>query len=69
MVVHGWLEQPEEDIPPEEIWHHSERLEEWFESVKQRREDGGSGRGHEVIEDAPMTQNDLTAEVIGESDG
>lgn len=32
------LEAPEDEVPPEEIWHHSERLKEWFEAVKQRRE-------------------------------
>lgn len=68
MVVHGWMEQPEEDIPPEEIWHHGKRLEEWFEAVKHRRENPDSAP-HEVIEDAPMTQNELTAEVLGEGDG
>lgn len=35
----GLFELSEEEVPPEEIWHHNERLEEWFESVKQARSD------------------------------
>lgn len=32
------LEVPEDDVPPEEIWHHEEQLTEWFKAVQWRRE-------------------------------
>ena len=57
------MELPEEDVPPEEIWHDSARIEEWFEAVKHRRESG-----MEPIDDAdepPMLSNEETAKLIG----
>ena len=54
-----------DDIPDERIWHHPERLEEWFEAVKQRHE-----RGFEKVPDADeeegMTGNVLVRDLIGE---
>lgn len=41
--VLGFYELPTEDQPPQEIWHSSERMKEWFDGVKQRRTDGASG--------------------------
>lgn len=54
----AYYELPAEDQPPREIWHSSDRLKEWFDSVKQRRED--KARGLEPIDDGPaddMTEN------------
>lgn len=31
------MELPEDELPPEEMWHHNTRLKEWFEAVKERR--------------------------------
>lgn len=39
----GFYELPTEDQPPRQIWHSFERIKEWFDAVKQRRIDGGSG--------------------------
>ena len=36
LAVIGYYELSEEDRPPRNIWHHSERLEEWFAAVKER---------------------------------
>lgn len=44
------LELPREDVPPERIWHHEERLGEWFEAVKQNRT--ARMRGGEAVPDA-----------------
>lgn len=33
----GMLELPEEEVPPERYWHHSERLHEWFRAVRYHR--------------------------------
>lgn len=37
LMTLGFYEMPEKDQPPEEIWHHGERLEQWFEAVKTRQ--------------------------------
>ena len=50
-------------MPDESIWHNPERLEEWFEAVKQRRESGLEPV--EQAEDAEMTGNELTREYLG----
>lgn len=31
------MEMPEDEIPPEEMWGHYQRLSEWFDAVKERR--------------------------------
>lgn len=55
----GYYEAADPDeVPDENIWHHSQRLEEWFEAVKQRRETGM--QPVEAVEDADMTSNELT---------
>jgi len=36
LAVIGYYELSEEDRPPKNIWHFSERLEEWFEAVRER---------------------------------
>ena len=62
------MELPEDDVPPEEIWHSDERLKEWFDSVKQRRED--KMRGFDPVPDADeeeMTSNTAVAELMGAS--
>lgn len=54
----GYLERPEDEVPDEKIWHHPEKLEEWFDAVKQRRENG-----MQAIESDPDEwgdQNELT---------
>jgi hypothetical protein len=37
MIVIGYMELPEDELPPEEMWHHTSRLAEWFDAVKERR--------------------------------
>ena len=62
LVVLGYYEMPEEDQPDENIWHHPQRLEEWFAAVKQRRENG-----MEPIdqgEDTDMESNALVREMM-----
>lgn len=58
------MELPPEDQPPREIWHHSERIKEWFESVKQRRTDRAKGLTPIEDEDADdMEQNQIAREL------
>jgi len=62
--VLGYFELPENEIPDENNWHHSARLEEWFEAIKQRRE-----TGHQPIDEADdvdMTGNELARQMIGD---
>lgn len=54
--------QPDE-VPSEDIWHHPQRLEEWFEAVKQRRNDGLQPIEAEESED--MTENELAKGLRG----
>lgn len=63
--VLSFIELPEEDVPPEEIWHHDERMAEWFVAVKERRE--ARSRGLEPISDveADMTDNEIAEGVSG----
>lgn len=49
------MELSEEDVPPEEIWHHEARMTEWFDEVKARRK-AGSGASHD--EEVPLTDNE-----------
>lgn len=56
LMTLGFYEMPESDQPPEEIWHHGERLEEWFKAVKYRQEHPNM----EVIEDEVETIDDGT---------
>lgn len=70
LVALGYLELPEADQPPEEIWHHNERLQEWFKAVKQNRENPGMEPIEEVDDDDPtMMRNELLAELMGDLDG
>lgn len=59
--VLNFFERPEDEVPDENIWHHAQRLEEWFEACKQRQENG-----HQPIDeadDADMTQNELAQQL------
>jgi hypothetical protein len=51
-----------DEVPPQRIWHHDELLAEWFQSVKQRRQD--QAKGVEAVPDATEDEhtlhNDLT---------
>ncbi len=43
MGVLGWFELPEDQVPPEEYWHSTELITEWFEAVKRRQSDRSKG--------------------------
>lgn len=62
--VLGYFELPEEDTPPEEYWHYQDRLSEWFEAVKARREEryGGGSSSAEPAED--MTGNEFAKQFV-----
>lgn len=69
LVVLGYYDggNPDE-VPDESIWHHPERLNEWFEACKQRRESGmepvDSG------DETDMTTNEYVREFMeGNKDG
>lgn len=59
LITLGYLELPEDEAPDESIWHHPERMEEWWEAVKERR------KNPDMVpienESADMTQNEVTA--------
>ena len=43
LQVLSFSELPEDEVPPRNIWHHNERLDEWWKSVKQKRDEKYSG--------------------------
>lgn len=60
----SWMENAidTDDVPPEHIWHHEDRIEEWFAAVKQRRSDRAKG-----LEPVPAADDDdegLTNELV-----
>lgn len=63
LTVLSFSELPTDEVPPRNIWHHDERMKEWWASVKQRRGVGSSGSGGEPVPQATegMDQNELTA--------
>lgn len=66
MTVLGYFDaEREEDIPDEHIWHHPDRLREWFEAVKQRHRDGFESVPA-ADEEPGMTSNTLTKDLIGD---
>lgn len=46
------------EMPPPTIWHHGERLEEWFASVSERRRARYRG---EDVEDVPDADDEAFA--------
>lgn len=56
--VLGLMELPEDEIPPEHIWHHSERMAEWFEAVKAKRADRIGNI--DVPDGEDLAENELT---------
>lgn len=65
------MEMLEEEQPPEEIWHHHERITEWFAAIRQRRQNPDMVPIEESDEsDNPlMIRNELVSELIGEPGG
>jgi hypothetical protein len=60
-MVLGYFEMPdEEEIPPQEMWGDDDALMRWFEDVKARRQNPGSGP-METIPD--MQENELTKQL------
>lgn len=57
LQVASWMEHlPTEDQPPENIWHHSERLKEWFDRIKAGRDSRHSSRPDDEWETVPGSQ-------------
>lgn len=52
-IVLGWLELPEDETPPSEIWGHPEKMDDWAEYVKAKRKDPSA---------QPVTKNRDTSE-------
>lgn len=66
MQVQGWLENlPPDEMPPQEIWHHNERLEAWFDKLKTDREQkyASSGQEFESVPGTETIEYDLSEEI------
>lgn len=64
LQVLGYFELPKAEVPDENIWHHPERLEEWWEAVEQRRKDGL--QPVDSADDGDMTQNEFARGLRGD---
>lgn len=66
-----WYENLQKDeVPPEHLWEDSEGMEQWWESVEAKREDGGTttrGRVSDADEDSSpgMAENDYARYLKG----
>jgi hypothetical protein len=69
LIVLGFIELPDDERPPDNIWHHNERLKEWFEAVKERRKNPDMQPIGEYEGDGPMMRNEYLSEVMGGSNG
>ena len=56
------MELPDDECPPPEIWHHSERMEQWFEQLKERRRNPEQ-RPIEEFDGDDMIRNELVEEL------
>jgi hypothetical protein len=54
-------------MPPQEIWHHAERLERWFEKIKADRESkyktAPNGDAYEEVPGAETVEFDVADEL------
>jgi hypothetical protein len=64
LTVLGFFELPEDEIPPEEMWHHQERVKEWFEAMKERRKNPDM----EPVDsfDVPVMKNEALKDLMGD---
>jgi hypothetical protein len=60
LIILNYYELPEEDQPKNTIWDHPEKLEEWFEQVKERRKHPGTEKVPDEWENVDLEQNELT---------
>jgi hypothetical protein len=59
MQVTSWLDNlPADDIPPENIWHHTEALKAHFTRLKDRRSNPSSGPEYETVPDSQTIELD-----------
>lgn len=65
LTILGWYENlPSDEVPPEYLWEDNEGLEQWWEEVKAKHEDGlpimpRRGSEDDDEESDEVTQNDL----------
>lgn len=65
--MHSYYELPDEERPDENIWHHPQRLQEWFEAVKAKRKDPKGEAVPQAEEpEGGWMRNELLAEHLGE---
>lgn len=63
-MVLGFFDLPEDDIPPQNLWHSETHLREWFDTVEQRHKD--RAQGFQPIDDEPdMMENELARGLRG----
>lgn len=63
LIILGYMELPEDDQPDDSIWNHPEKLEAWFEEVKNRRNNPGKEKIDDDWANVDLEQNEYTAEL------
>jgi hypothetical protein len=68
MVFLAWQDNLEsKEIPPKRIWLDAKKLDDWFKSVKRRREDEMKGNSNTAEGwDGEMVQNDAVRQMIAD---
>lgn len=56
LVALGYMEFPEDEVPPVRYWHSQAHLKDWFTSIKQKRRDRSKG-----LESIPSEEEQDTA--------
>lgn len=66
LIILGYMELPEEDQPDDNIWNHHEKLEAWFEQVKERRKHPGREKVDTEWDNVDLEQNEETKNLVKE---
>lgn len=61
----GYFELPDDERPPENIWHHGERLRDWFAAVTERRKHPDQKPIDDESFDVPVMRNELVEKAMG----
>lgn len=65
LIVLGYFELPDDERPDDLIWHHQERITEWFEAVTERRKNPDMEPIDSESFDVPVMKNEALEELIG----
>ena len=65
MTVISLQKLPKDDVPPKQIWGHSEKLMEWLEALERKQNMKAGEEAIDEPEDRDMARNELVDEALG----